>query len=113
MPHCIVEYSETLRSRLSPSKLVQSVYESALKSGLFEGPDIKTRALVYQDFLTGAAPADFIHVTIRILSGRTDEQKQSLSSAVLTGLTDLSPAGVSLTVEVADIHRNSYAKLAD
>jgi len=110
LPHCIVEYSATLGSRLSPSELMQNVYASALKSGLFEGPDIKTRALAYDNCLTGAEPADFIHVTLRILSGRTDAQKQHLTSTVLTGLTDLNLTQVSLTVEVDDIHRHSYAK---
>ncbi|MBN1007446.1 5-carboxymethyl-2-hydroxymuconate Delta-isomerase [Amphritea pacifica] len=110
MPHCIIEFSDTLAPRLSPAKLVQTVYEGALKSGLFQAEDIKTRALAYDHFLTGAAPADFIHVTIRILSGRTDEQKQLLSSTVLKGLTDCNLAGISLTVEVVDIHSCSYAK---
>ncbi len=90
---------------------MQTVYEGALKSGLFEGPDIKTRALAYEDFLTGAEPRPFIHVTIRMLSGRTDAQKQHLSSTVLKGLAGLNLTGISLTVEVDDIHRNSYAKL--
>ncbi|SEQ47715.1 5-carboxymethyl-2-hydroxymuconate isomerase [Amphritea atlantica] len=110
MPHCIIEFSETLIPRLPPAKLVQIVYEGALRSGLFEAADIKTRALAYDHFLTGPSPADFIHVTLRILSGRTDEQKQLLSSTVLKGLTDCNLAGISLTVEVEDIHSSSYAK---
>ncbi|WP_428034941.1 5-carboxymethyl-2-hydroxymuconate Delta-isomerase [Amphritea sp.] len=111
MPHCIIEYSDTLRSQLSPLTLMQTVYNGALTSGLFEGPDIKTRALAYEDFLTGADPAPFIHVTIRILSGRTDEQKQRLSSTVQKGLTEMGLTGISITVEVVDIHSSSYGKI--
>ena len=110
MPHCIVEHSASLNSEL----IVPLVFSGAMKSELFEidGSDIKVRAIVYHSYLTGLEKSDFIHVTLKILSGRTVEQKQMLSKSVLDELQRLELQKCSLTVEVMDIERASYSKLA-
>lgn len=110
MPHCILEYAKPLEAQLNPTKLLQAVYEGAYSSGLFEGPDIKTRAIAYEDYLTGTDKKAFIHVTVKILNGRTDEQKQKLSSTVIKRLTALKLSDTSLTVEIVDMESYSYAK---
>lgn len=108
MPHCVIEHSASLNS----ADLVPAVFDAALASGLFaeDGRDIKVRAIAYQDYLTGQEKADFVHVTLRILSGRTAQQKQHLSQIVLQRLSDLSLAKCSITVEVVDMDRASYGK---
>ncbi|QSV15171.1 MULTISPECIES: 5-carboxymethyl-2-hydroxymuconate Delta-isomerase [Photobacterium] len=110
MPHCVIEYSKELEKKVSPQTLISHVYQGALASDLFEGPDIKTRTLSYEHHQTGDERLDFIHVSVRILSGRTDVQKQALSHSVLSQLQSLSLQSVSLTVEILDIDRSSYAK---
>lgn len=108
MPHCIVEYSASLDSEL----ILPLVFSGALKSELFEvdGSDIKVRAIYCQSYLTGSEKLDFVHVVLKILSGRTLEQKQILSKSVLTQLQKLELQACSLTVEVVDMDRTSYAK---
>jgi len=108
MPHCIVEHSASLDSEL----LVPLVFAGALKSELFEtdGRDIKVRAIPYCSYLTGPEKSDFVHVVLKILSGRTVEQKQMLSRLVLAQLQTLELQPCSFTVEVMDIDRASYAK---
>ncbi len=71
MPHCIVEYSKDLESQVAPTKLVETVHQGALASGLFEASHIKTRAVAYDYFQIGTEKSDFIHVTIRLHQGRT------------------------------------------
>ena len=110
MPHCIIEYARPLETRLSPTELVNAVYEGASRSELFEGPDIKTRAIAYEAYLTGTDTTAFIHVTVRILSGRSPEQKQRLSSTVAKRLADLGLTDISITVEIIDMERESYEK---
>ena len=110
MPHCIIEYAKPLEARLNPTELLNAVYEGASLSGLFEGPDIKTRAIAYEAFLTGAEKSAFIHVTARILNGRSLEQKQRLSSTVVKRLADLGLADISITVEIVEMESDSYAK---
>lgn len=109
MPHCIVEHSASLNSEL----ILPLVFSGAMESELFDidGSDIKVRAIIYHSYLTGQEKTDFIHVALKILSGRTVEQKQVLSKSVLAQLQKLELKNCSLTVEVMDIERASYSKL--
>ena len=108
MPHCIIEHANTI----SPAPLHKAVLEGAVASGLFEQQDgIKVRSLAYDHYQTGNHQQDFVHVTLKILSGRSESQKQSLSASVLQQLQKLAFSDMSLTVEVQDMHKASYAKI--
>lgn len=106
MPHCIVEYS----GGLNASALLEAVYGGADRSGLFTAADIKLRAQGYSDHFSGAGKQAFVHVSARILSGRTLEQRQQLSQQILASLEALQLSQCSLTVEVIEMERDSYAK---
>lgn len=110
MPHCIIEYAQTIEDICSPEKLIKAVYSGALNSQLFEPEDIKTRAIPFNNYTTGTVKQNFIHICLKILSGRTCKQRQMLSSLVLTELEYLSLSSLSLTVEVIEIERDSYSK---
>ncbi|MGR5357705.1 5-carboxymethyl-2-hydroxymuconate Delta-isomerase [Vibrio chagasii] len=109
MPHCIIEHSSTINAEQLNSK----VFLGALNSELFEadGRDIKVRSIAYENYQTGTEREDFIHVTVRILSGRSDTDKVMLSETVMTQLLALSLSRASITVEVLDMDRNSYGKV--
>ncbi|MDO6612336.1 5-carboxymethyl-2-hydroxymuconate Delta-isomerase [Shewanella sp. 1_MG-2023] len=109
MPHCIIEHSTEIDGNL----LVPLVHRGALTSNLFdpEGSDIKVRAIAYSHYQTGAVDINFIHVTLKILSGRDVEQKSKLTQLVLAQLKALSIKDCSISVEVDDIDRESYAKV--
>lgn len=111
MPHCIIEYSEDLESTVSPETLINSVYMGALNSQLFSADDIKTRSISFKHFTSGAVKQNFIHVAVKILSGRTLEQRSLVSSSVLKELNTLPLISISLTVEVIEIEKESYSKV--
>jgi 5-carboxymethyl-2-hydroxymuconate isomerase len=108
LPHCIIEHSASLEA----DSLLPLVYQGALLSQLFEpdGSDIKVRTVAYQHASSGGQPMPFVHVQLKILTGRTLQQKQALSKLVLQQLTQLDLQGCSHTVEVIDIDRASYSK---
>lgn len=110
MPHCIIEYSRPLLRQVNPEQVINVVQQGALESTLFEASHIKVRAMVYDDHFMGYPVDDFVHVTLKILLGRTQLQKNELSSLVLNKLEELELSSVSLTVEVVDMDRDSYAK---
>lgn len=110
MPHCIIEYAENISKTVPVIQLMDSVYLGALASGLFGAADIKTRAVSFSDCRTENKTADFIHVTARILSGRTPEQRAILAKLILSELNKLGLTAVSLTIEVVEMERSSYAK---
>jgi len=113
MPHCIIEYSDSLERQLSPDELMHCVYLGALNSKLFEADDIKSRVIPFQHFTSGTIKQNFIHVALKILSGRSSEQRKALSSSVLTELSKLPLSAISLTVEVIEIERSSYSKVVN
>lgn len=108
MPHCIIEYAKDIVT--SEDKLVESVAQGAMRSGLFEADTIKTRAMPFSAFKVGQTQIDFIHVTSRILSGRTLEQKRHLNQCIQDALSELAISKCSVTTEVVDMDKASYLK---
>ena len=108
MPHYIIEHSPNI----PPEGLIHAVFNGALHSQLFlpNGADIKVRAIAYQNFKLGDSKTSFVHVVVKILAGRTDEQKQRLSQEIIKKLSDLGHQDISITVEVVDMERQSYQK---
>jgi len=113
VPHCIIDYSATLVTKVSPKALLNAAYIGTLNSQLFIADDIKGRLVPFQHFTSGTSQQDFIHVVIKILSGRTNKQRKALSNAVLTEFTKLSLSSISLTVEVVEIEKYSYSKMVN
>lgn len=108
MPHCIIEYSKDLD--MDPNTLVKVVHAGATQSELFDATAIKTRAIAYEHFLVGEGNRSFVHVSAKMLSGRTNEQKNHLSRILFSQLQALELQNCTLTVEVIDLDKLSYAK---
>ncbi len=111
MPHCIIEYSKDLEGEIEPSRLISAVHKGAVLSELFDESHIKTRTRSYVNYQTGTGDNAFIHVTARILSGRTVEQKKSLSNCILEQLKELRLSEVTITVQICDIEKETYTKI--
>jgi len=110
MPHIIIDYSEELAGRIEIHSLLAAVHDGAMDSDLFTEYDIKIRAQAWSQHRTGQTRDSFVHVAIHLLSGRSDEHKAMLSEAVLARLEPLLPEVASVSVEILDIHRDSYRK---
>ena len=89
---------------------MEATCQGALSSGLFPEYDIKTRAVAYQHHQTGSTQDSFVHVTVRLLSGRDDAQKADLSEKILAHIEPRLPDVISVGVEICDMHRESYRK---
>lgn len=114
MPHCIIEYSADLAQtpEFAP-ELLRGVHLTVCGSELFDLSSVKSRLRAYESFCAGAnaEPESFIHVTIRLLQGRSAEQKKLLAASVVCYLSDLGlPAGVSVTTDIVDMDAVAYAK---
>lgn len=115
MPHLTLEYTRNLNEP-DPSRALAALNAAMAASGLFEEADIKSRAIVLDNFMIGTAPAAraFAHVRIALLAGRSAEQRKTLADAALAALsaTLQAPAGseLQLSVETVDLDRPSYAK---
>jgi 5-carboxymethyl-2-hydroxymuconate isomerase len=115
MPHLTVEYSNNL-SEFKAETALMALNQALVASGQFEEIDIKSRAVCFDAFLVGTSPKGraFVHAKLAILTGRTIETKQALSSNLLAALKVVcawpEELQVQLCVEVQEIERLSYAK---
>ena len=110
MPHLIIEYSDDVAGQVEIGAIVDAAHQGAMSSGLFPEYDIKTRATGYRDHRTGQTRDSFVHVTVRLLDGRSDEQKAALADVVLAQIEPLLGQVASVGVEIVDMHRASYRK---
>ncbi|PSU19869.1 5-carboxymethyl-2-hydroxymuconate Delta-isomerase [Photobacterium kishitanii] len=110
MPHCIVEYAKDLETQIDLTELMTTTHFSIFSSGIFEEEDIKTRLIPYELYRTGATEKPFIHITIRILPGRTEEQKDLLSEVLLHHVAAMFNSDIAISVEIEDINQQSYRK---
>jgi len=110
MPHCIIEYSAKITESLPVEQLMHAVYKGANQSELFTASDIKVRACAYDDFYLPGAEQVFVHVNMKILSGRDLSQRKSLSASVSNQLERLGIENAIVTVEVTNIEKDSYVK---
>ena len=113
MPHCIIEYTKELETRININELMNAAFESVASSGLFNNTAIKARAIAIDQYKSGLERNDYIHITVRILSGRTAEQKKYLSETVMNGVKPFIGNTKSTTIEIVDMDKDSYAKHID
>lgn len=111
MPHIVIDYSEGLDDTHDLHALCRSVFEAAVATGVF--PDlsaIKVRARPCPYFLLGTDPQSFAHADVHLLDGRSDAQKSTVTHAVLRAMEANLPTVGSLSVDIHDMARATYAK---
>ncbi|RKF20880.1 5-carboxymethyl-2-hydroxymuconate Delta-isomerase [Alginatibacterium sediminis] len=110
MPHCIIEYDQSLDTSIDIENVVQGVQQCALESGLFEPSAIKTRAIACSHCASGQGDSQMLHVRIHLFAGRSASQKLALSESMLAALDAMIPQVPSLSVELVDMDSESYQK---
>jgi 5-carboxymethyl-2-hydroxymuconate isomerase len=83
---------------------------TAAKTGIMKAEDIKVRALVYEDFLVAGVSDSFVHLSVYLLSGRTADQKVTLSEKLRRTMAGLCLGVTSLSVDVRDMDSVAYKK---
>lgn len=110
MPHLVIEFSTGQASDAQVEAMLDAVHRSAAGTDLFDESHIRVRAYPVAYSRTGGKHDHFIHCQCRIHTGRDDAQKSRLSEAVLTALKDQQWPARSITVEIIDMDRATYAK---
>lgn len=113
MPHIILEYSENL-APFAPDQALREAHDAVLKTGQAQPPRaLKGRAVKLETHLMAdGISGGFVHVTLRLLPGRSLEIRKALIETVLAAIAPTLPTGfpVSLTGEVVEIEQATYAK---
>lgn len=117
MPHIIVEYTPNLTDLPFDAMLASVTRRLAESPEVQDEADLKARVLRPECFRVGLADSrrGFIHVTVRIMAGRSEQAKQDFSQRVADGMLEHMPIfpdglAVHLSVEVVDMEWGSYRK---
>lgn len=113
MPNLVMEYSLPVENSIDVRQLLKTLHQVALNSGLFDLDSVKSRAVCYQNWLIGKddTSVDFIHINFDLLSGRTQEQKISLSHQLMQTLKESAGDVHSLTINIRDMDRECFQKV--
>lgn len=111
MPHCIIEYSEDLSFNLDKKILMKNVFDGCMQVNIFNKKDVKVRMKSYEYFLSGGLEKNFIHINIKILSGRSIDEKKLLAQNVLDQVNNDTFCDISISVEVNDMNKEIYSKI--
>ncbi|QPM92458.1 5-carboxymethyl-2-hydroxymuconate Delta-isomerase [Pseudooceanicola algae] len=108
MPHIVIEYfTETPLDRQA---LLQTALDTAADSGVMNRDDIKVRLLPAEAILLGDGRKSFMHVTISMLTGRTDAAKLGLAQAMTGALRVLCPQVGGISTDIRDMNPECYKK---
>jgi len=117
MPHFVLEYSDNVTQRVDWNALFSGLHQAVAQAGA-SLQNCKSRAIRHDTYYVadGRPGAAFVHLTVGVLAGRTDEEKAALTRRCLALLAEafrpsLDSLDVQLSVELRDLHRESYQRL--
>ncbi len=111
MAHILIEHSSNLRGRLDLPRLIDTVHQAALVTGIFPIGGMRTRAYETQSYRIADGHPDnaFVHLSIRVGHGRdlatrrkACEQIFGAACDALEGLFDSIPLGLSVEMQELD-----------
>ncbi|MGB3495554.1 MAG: hypothetical protein WBA57_22680 [Elainellaceae cyanobacterium] len=116
MPHIIVEYSDNL-SRINIPLLLSELHDELAAQDTVTKSAIKSRAIAIPEENVILGDEDdydeLLHITIKLLPGRNDDLKKNMARAlysVACGAVRAEYDNCSVTVEVMELHAESYTK---
>ncbi len=110
MPHFVIEYSREIETDFDINKVMQITYDSGVASGVMQASDIKVRARPYDYYRLFNEDDSFLHVTVFLLDGRTNEQKEQVAEILRENLQSYLADVTSISVDIRDMNRQAYKK---
>jgi 5-carboxymethyl-2-hydroxymuconate isomerase len=116
VPQITIEYSANLDGRFDARGFASKLHGHLVAHADAQIESCKTRLVRLDEVVIGSGEPDraMVHADIRILTGRSDEQKLLLGKAAIQSLEDAAGGTegleVQLTVEVRELDRANYHK---
>ena len=90
MPHLNIEYSANLANQIDIQGLVDRIHATALETGIFPLGGVRTRAecRTHYRIADGNPRAGYIHMIVRIGTGRDHETRRSAGEKIFQALCD-------------------------
>lgn len=118
MPHFILEHSGNLEDKqLNVDTLFSDLIDTAVSTGIFPLAGIRCRAHKCEQFriADGTKSFGFVHLNVRIGSGRTEEQKASSAKLLFSVLTEhlasiYDSQGLAISFELTELPEHKFNK---
>ncbi|MEP4197731.1 MAG: 5-carboxymethyl-2-hydroxymuconate isomerase [Aliishimia sp.] len=111
MPHVSIEFSKGLEQTHDFQLICKDVFEALANQAAFGDPEaIKIRARPVEYFCIGSDKQTFVHATLLLIEGRSEQVRKHLNKVILDILAANLPEAASLTVQDMDITKATYAK---
>lgn len=91
MPHIIVEYTDNIKNDANIPNLLEKINGVLIaRSPLFPTGGIRSRAIELQDYRVADGKEDdaFVHVTLKIAAGRSEEDKKAVCDELFEMIKD-------------------------
>ena len=110
MPHFVIEYSCDVEESYDINKVMQIAFDSGVESGVMQAPDIKVRARPYDHYRLLNEGDSFLHVSVFMLAGRTDDQKEHVALILRENLQTYLVDVTSVSIDIRDMNTQAYKK---
>lgn len=117
MPHIVLEHTANIAPRLTVAELFTQIHLQVTSITGVLLNNCKSRRYVTEDFLIGGGgeSSAIVHLSIRMIEGRSVETKRQLGESLTSVLRDAFSVSdddvhVQVTVEVGDIKLDEYSK---
>ncbi|MDK3016761.1 tautomerase family protein [Pseudodonghicola flavimaris] len=110
MPHFILEQGNALTTPEARTDAMRIAGEVGGACDFIEASDIKLRICDTADFLMLDGRQSYLHLTAKLLSGRTPEQKEQLAIGLRAALAERFPEIDSISIDVVDMDPFPYKK---
>lgn len=119
MPHLVLEYTDNVAQEVAYDEMFAALHQILVQTTGASLAACKSRAVQLQRYYLAEGQPDgaFVHLTIGLLAGRSDEQKMEATRQCAQVLAahyrpSLDALGLQISVELRDIHRESYYKVS-
>ncbi|MDX2082767.1 MAG: hypothetical protein SFV53_02125 [Rickettsiales bacterium] len=120
MPHLIIEHSADIKK--DSAKILQQNIQSLMNAseGNFEADQCKARAFIFDDYFVGLpdqSNSSFIHITLKVLSGRSVEVKKNLAQKIVEFTKKffddlkITSKRCDISVDIVEMDRETYQKI--
>ncbi len=110
MPHFVIEHGHALKNESDMADAMQIVLDCGANSGFIKREDCKVRLVRYTHALFGDGRTSFLHVTAKLLTGRTDAQKEALAISIRDALDAKFSTIESISIDIRDMNPSCYKK---
>jgi len=114
MPHIVLEHSSSVENIVIENSFKKGLFDTILSNSDAKSSSVRCRFLKYENYYYPFA-RDFIHVTVKMLPGRSKAQLLIVSESIMSYIKHSvlsfdSSININCSSEIIEIDRDTYVK---